>query len=200
MPTQLFKPAAQIIHYTQRNNQLWPGEACFPTCLAMAIRNNGCPAALQRFCIDDAMMVFANDVGVGKVIAKRVGLPESTPKLNQWWSVMAGVAEWFLGAGEYKDYVGWREALTLAQLKKEIDNGYMVIVGTKLTHEGHVVCVAGYTDNSLVLCDPYGNPNTGYTSDKGALVTLDTSRLTKLYNSGKSFRALLVHADKRVKV
>ena len=47
---------------------------------------------------------------------------------------------------------------SLNEIKQALDNGYLVILGTRLTSAGHIILVRGYTsDNRLIVNDPYGN-------------------------------------------
>lgn len=211
----LCKPAGAIVHYSQDNNWLHAQRACFPTSVAMAIRNNRIELnecggdLLSRQCIDDILMTLANTEGVGRKVAREhPDIPDNATFLNEWWSVMEQVTQYFVNGwqwdGNAKRFVMWSEMATDEQIKQEIDKGYMVVIGTRLTHGGHVVCVSGYTADSYILNDPFGNPNKGYRTDveggkNGNQVVLEPSLLHKLrINGGNTrFRALFIHADKK---
>lgn len=61
-------------------------------------------------------------------------------------------------AYEYKDNLTDN---SLNDIKQALNDGYLVILGTRLTgNSGHIILVKGYTDdNRLIVNDPYGNKN-----------------------------------------
>jgi len=158
---------SKIIYFSQRNNAIFPLRSCFPTSLAMAMRNNGFTyydkfihPAYGTLELDDYIMHLANG-DLGKNFASMLRIPKGTPWLNEWWSVMEKVANHIMKPqGIQASWV----TLNTDGIIKQIDAGKMVVVGTKLTGEGgHIVAVSGYDSNkNLILCDPYGNPLLGY--------------------------------------
>lgn len=171
------------IYFTQRNNQLYPMRSCFPTSMAMAMRNNGYtyskikPAGYeQSLDLDDYIMHLANS-DVGKTFASQLGIPKGTKFLNEWWSVMVKVGNYLLNQKGMS--CRWTTA-TVDQIKAEIDKGKMVVVGTVFTPSGHIVTVSGYNGNNLIVCDPYGNVNSGYKDLNGKNVEVWPANMAKL--------------------
>lgn len=155
---------------------------------------------LHNLCKDDVIFALANTNDPGQGIAREVGAAGAPP--HQWWSVMARLSAWYLNGGTHQGdgnrFCKWVEGATLDAVKRETDSGYMCVLGTTLTHSGHVVCVAGYTANSLILSDPYGDPHTGYTSAQGQKIILDPALLPKTRVAGGKHRILILHSDKRL--
>jgi hypothetical protein len=159
-----------IVYFTQRNNAQFPMRSCFPTSLAMALRTNGFQFDKAAYKtpheLDDYIMYLANS-STGQTIASVLGIPKGTKFLNEWWSVMAKVSN-HLGVK-----CVWK-TFDAAGIRAQIDRGKMVVVGTKFTGSGHIVTVSGYQDNgNLIVCDPFGNPVTGYYSQDGKNVKLN---------------------------
>lgn len=213
---KLFTTGA-VEHYTQLNNEIDAYRACFNTALAMAIRNNGIerhPAdgdrRLRFLCGDDILWTFANVAQVGEKLAASLGMNPKTPDLNQWWRVMELVAVWYLSGMKFeatgapyidpaaRRCVRFTERATLADIRGEIDAGYMAVLGTYLPPTaGHIVCVSGYTDKTLILNDPFGDPNTGYAKgSSGDRVELRPDLLNTLPRNG-GHMVLFVHSDLR---
>lgn len=165
------------IYFTQRNNHLHPWRACFPTSMAMAMRNNGYQyPKVSVYQLDDYIMELANG-SVGRSFADSLGIPKGTKFLNEWWSVMAKVGNYLLNPQGMS--CRWTTA-TVDQIKAEIDKGKMVVVGTVFTHSGHIVTVSGYNGPNLIVCDPYGNVNSGYKDLNGKNVELWPANMAKL--------------------
>lgn len=167
------------IYFTQRNNQLYPMRSCFPTSMAMAMRNNGyvyrhpLTPGLE---LDDYIMWLANGT-IGRSFADSLGIPKGTKFLNEWWSVMVKVGNYLLNPQGMS--CRWTTA-TIDQIKAEIDKGKMVVVGTNFTHSGHIVTVSGYNGNNLIVCDPYGNVNSGYKDLNGKNVEVWPANMVKV--------------------
>jgi uncharacterized protein YvpB len=173
----------EIIYFSQRNNAIFPMRSCFPTSLAMAMRNNGFSyydkfkhPAYGTLELDDYIMYLSNSE-VGNNIASMLKIPKGTPFLNEWWSVMAQVGNYLLKPQNMS--CKW-VTLDIAGIKREIDAGRMVVVGTLLTHRGHIVTVSGYEDNNLILCDPYGNVLYNYPPTSSGLNVKLTANLMPL--------------------
>lgn len=176
----------KTVYFTQRNNLIYPGRACFPTSMAMAMRNNGYvytkvqpPGYSAPLELDDYLMYLANS-DIGKRYALGLGIPAGTRFLNEWWSVMVKVANYLFDLDETGMSCRWTTA-TPAQIRAEIDKNKMVVVGTAFTHSGHIVTVSGYADNgNLIVCDPYGNVNSGYKDTNGKNIELWPANMAKL--------------------
>ena len=174
----------EIIYFSQRNNALYPLRSCFPTSLAMAMRNNGF-TYFDKFKhptygtleLDDYIMHLANSE-VGNNFASLLGIPKGTKFLNEWWSVMAQVGNYLMKPQNMS--CKW-VTLDIAGIKKEIDAGRMVVVGTMLTGAGHIVTVSDYHGNNLILCDPYGNCLMSYPAGASGLnITLTPNLMNKI--------------------
>jgi len=172
----------EIIHYSQLNNLNEPFAACFPTSLAMALRNNGFQWS-EKEALDDYIYRLANFKGSKyEAIANKLG---GTKKYHQYPDVMIAIANDLLARQNIK-LTASRLPYDFATVKKYIDKGIMIVCGTYITNYGHLVCISGYTEDSVVLQDPYGNPNTGYKwndankLDDGNTIVLDKRLLPKL--------------------
>jgi len=170
----------EIIYFSQRNNQIYPLRSCFPTSMAMAMRNNGFTyydkflhPAYGTLELDDYIMHLANS-DVGKTFASLLGIPKGTPFLNEWYSVMEKVGNYIMKPQNMT--CKW-VTLNIEGIKKEIDSGRMVVVGTTLTASGHIVTVSGYEDDCLIICDPYGNAVYNYPHGQTGLNIKLTSNL-----------------------
>jgi hypothetical protein len=185
---------SKVIYFSQRNNQLFPLRSCFPTSMAMAMRNNGFTyydkgkhPTYGTLELDDYIMYLANG-DVGKTFASMLKIPKGTPFLNEWWSVMEKVGNHLLAP--QKMSCAW-VSLSVDGIKKEIDGGRMLVVGTNLTHSGHIVTVSGYDDNNLILCDPYGNAMNGYAvGSSGMNVKLNATLTGKIKKDCIVFKKL----------
>ena len=172
----------EIIHFSQLNNTNEPFAACFPTSLAMALRNNGYQWTSQKP-LDDYIFELANTKGsVYEVMAKKLGAKN---KFHQYPDVMIQIAnDSFKAQGI--NLKAKRVPYDLTTVKKYIDKGVMIVCGTYITSYGHMICISGYTEDSVVVNDPYGNPNTGYKFndnnklDDGNKIVLDKKLLPKL--------------------
>lgn len=183
----LVKPKTEIVMFTQRNNTITPHTACFPTSLAMALRNNGYPEIKAEMALDDEIMTHANSKDM-RTLADKLGIPRGTLWLNQWWSIMERVANDYLKRAGLGLKAKWKANTSYEDIKMQIQKGFVPIIGTKLVHMkdgswgGHIVTIVGYnTDMQYILCDPYGNPNTNYKDTDGFCITLDatlTSHIT----------------------
>lgn len=197
-------PGGHINYFTQRNNWLHPGGACFPTSVAMALANNGIEKVspiLRNLCIDDIFYTLANADSVGGEFAERYGI---TSNNQQWWPLMQDVTRWFCngcshnGLQGWRNYVAWSETASADQIAESINAGYCVVLGTQLTSYGHVVVAYGYNASGVYLADPYGDPHTDYKSHDGRKVYVErgTRAWANLFVNGTDrARALFIHAD-----
>lgn len=60
-------------------------------------------------------------------------------------------------------------SLTFAEIKKYIDNGLPVVIGTKATNSGHIIVIVGYDENGFWVMDPFGDYNSQYANHDGEL-------------------------------
>lgn len=191
---KLIKPEAEIIYFTQLNNKQYPYRSCFPTSLAMAMRNNGYkydskfvhPDTHEGYELDDYLFYLANSKEF-QTIASKMGIPLGTKFLNEWWTVMEKVGNSLLN----KQGMSCRfVSLGLDGIRAQIDKGKMVVVGTMLTGSGHIVTVCGYNDitGNLILCDPYGNSNNyADKSVSGKCVELTKEKMSKVLKNAIIF-------------
>jgi uncharacterized protein YvpB len=89
------------------------------------------------------------------------------------WPVMAQVLEWH---GLQSQYV----AVTWDGIVGALDRGHPVLLGNRLTSDGHILVVTGYTDDgNLLVNDPYGNRFApGYGSNDGNSILYPWKRVT----------------------
>lgn len=170
----------EIVYFTQRNNTLFPMRACFATSLAMALRNNGLQyTPVDGLQLDDFIMKLANSPEA-HTWADQLGIAHNTPFLNEWWSLMEVLANHMLKTYNVPLKCKWTAMGTLDTIRKQIDAGYMPVISTLLTTSGHIVTASGYTDQSIILCDPFGNANKNYQDANGMNVELLPNLLQKL--------------------
>lgn len=179
-----FTDKKNIIHYSQLNNKHEPYAACFPTSLAMAMRNNGFqwPSPLIRsdMALDDYLYELANSEPY-RILASKASIPDHA-KLHQFSFIMQAVANDLFMVQGIK-LIARRVPYNIAEVRSHIDAGRMLIAGTYFTRSGHMVCISGYTDDSVILNDPYGNVNDLYyfrdsnRLDDGNCVILDRKYL-----------------------
>jgi hypothetical protein len=180
-----FKPKEQIIHYSQLNNLHAPFAACFPTSLAMALRNNGFKWGDLNKPLDDYIYELAASPKYN-AFAKSLGYIKEEGKNHLYWEVMCKIAN-DLMKDQALILTAKKEPFSMVRVQQQINAGRMMVAGTTFTGKGgHMVCISGYTDDSIVINDPYGNVNTGYKFndlnrlDDGALVVIDTYLLSKI--------------------
>ena len=62
--------------------------------------------------------------------------------------------------GLLNEYRAITSDTSLNDIKTALNQGYLIILSTRLTNNGHIILVKGYTDdNRLIVNDPYGNAN-----------------------------------------
>lgn len=205
---KLFKPEQELIYYSQRNNFWNPSGACFPTCTAMAMRNNYLAEKYHWMCADDVIAMFCNTGSVGRTYAQSIGIKGRN--INIYWQVEEYVAKYLLYNLFAKDKVKWEEmdryvkftSYTIDEIKAEIDKGYGVIVsiymrrrGTNIKRGGHIIYCVGYDNDGLIFLDPYGNWNSWYKDTNGKLVTYSYDKCESFLKDGDKKRVLLIHSD-----
>ena len=212
---KLIKPQEELKYYTQRNNWWNPSGSCFPTTVAMAIRNNGIEKhpygnLLQGMLIDDVIATLCNTIGKNK--ADQLGIRGS--KLNIYWDIEAHIARYILNGLTIQNTlnanncVRWKNA-TLSQIYNEIEAGYGVVLTIGMRKTGvrtgsHIIFAVGYDNQGLFFMDPYGNWTTHYKDTNGFMVHYPYEELKKwcdVNNSDPStinqttFRAMFIHSD-----
>lgn len=179
----LFTTPDKILHYSQLNNQHEPYAACFPTSLAMALRNNGYQYNDPKKGFDDYIFELAA-TEVYKNLAKSMGIAPNA-KLHQYSAIMVAIANDLMGQQGIKK-TAKRVPYSFNTVKEQINAGNQMVCGTYFTSFGHMVCISGYTDDTVILNDPYGNVNDLYhfkdsnKFDDGMLVVLDKKLIYKL--------------------
>ncbi len=101
------------------------------------------------------------------------------------------------GFQSYIDY-----SPTFEELKREIDNGYPVLLSTQLTKAGHIVVAVGYTpDGCIIVNDPAGDKNRGsYFNYYGKQVVYDWPGVNKGHvNLNKVKAFIIVHPTENLK-
>jgi uncharacterized protein YvpB len=95
------------------------------------------------------------------------------PTGNASWPVMSQVLSWH-------GLQSQRVSLTWDGIVAALKRGHPVLLGNKLTSEGHILVVIGYTaDGNLVVNDPYGNKFApGYGSNDGNGILYPWKRIT----------------------
>lgn len=177
------KNPKDIIHFSQLNNRHEPFAACFPTSLAMALRNNGYKYDNADLALDDYIFELAATPKY-KALADRID-PAKRYKPHQYAGVMCAIANDLMLLQGIKKTAKY-ENYTIARVRAQVDQGNMMVAGTYFTNYGHMICISGYTDDSIIINDPYGNPNEFYhfndgnKLDDGALVKLDRHLLAKI--------------------
>lgn len=153
--------------YTQRNNRIYPLEACTPTSVVMALDIEGldfpwCPTGVQPE--DHLMDVLRGPIG-----------RELQKKLTPWWVdrvppnqvhlVVAHVVNRLYG----RRVARWVPEGPLKRVAEEISSGHPVVIGGSFAGLSHTVCVAGYDveTDELMLMDPFGDPRTEYRNQRG---------------------------------
>lgn len=172
-----------IIHFSQLNNTHEPYAACFPTSLAMALRNNGYKYNDEAKGLDDHIFELAATEKY-RDIANKEGIPANA-KLHQYARIMCELANDLMASQNIKKFAK-KVPYNIATVKQQIDQGNMMVAGTYFTNYGHMVCISGYTEDTVIINDPYGNINELYQFkdsnklDDGDKVVLDKKLIHKL--------------------
>jgi len=102
-----------------------------------------------------------------------------------------------------EDYARLEWKATLDKVKKEIDEGYPVVILTKCAGGGHFITVVGYDDveKAMIVHDPWGDYNHRYRGQSG--LNGEYKKYSyDLWDKGlvKQHGTYYIHADKRVKI
>ncbi len=182
---KLFKEnTAEIIHFSQLNNQHEPYASCFPTSMAMALRNNGFKWD-DKIPLDDYLYELAATPKYKDLGHKMYPNQPLNSKWHQFPALMCQIANDLIKV-QSLPINAKQVPFDMNIVRQCIDAGKMIVCGTYLTDYGHLVCISGYTDNTVILNDPYGNVNDLYhfkdsnKFDDGFLVELNPKLLSKL--------------------
>jgi hypothetical protein len=199
---KLIKPENELVYFTQRNNFWNPSGACFPTCMAMAIRNNGIPDKFKDLIIDDVIAMLCNTPSVGGERAKELKIKDKN--LNIYWPIEEYVGNWFLGilSGKTGHTFAGYVSLNLSEIKSDIDAGHGIVLSifmrlkkTNIKTGGHIIFCVGYSDTGLIFLDPYGNWNTWYSDTNGKLIEISYKNCETFLKPGdkpRTIRAMFV--------
>lgn len=80
---------------------------------------------------------------------------------------------------KYNIELTWYSNEIVKHAKEIIDKGKPFILSMDYKEDGlhgHVIVAVGYTDNTLIINDPYGDNNTGYSEHNGAFVEYQINR------------------------
>lgn len=169
-------------------------EECFPTSMTMTMANNGVhDQTLRNFMVDDIYdhWIESRRKDKSAKFQWQVEMEECIAFLNQS-PVFGGTAN---------QYVKWIEGATLEQIHAEIDNGYMVVMGTKKLGGlpgGHIVTVAGYDQTNLYLYDPFGDYRNYATIHDGKCIPVPAASPALCIVGPKKYRIMTIHSDKRI--
>ncbi|QJR21309.1 hypothetical protein BREVNS_0559 [Brevinematales bacterium NS] len=139
---------------------------CFPTSVAIALSNLGIenPVAALGIQFEDHLdNLIRNDAEIMKIAKQH---PNNKPRtvgtveekmINKYFGDRV-IAKWLYKEPSFRN----REEAKIYFRKineSYLNNGVQVIMGTKLTHGGHVVVYSGYDEGGIYIVDPYGRPS-----------------------------------------
>jgi tetratricopeptide (TPR) repeat protein len=136
---------------------------CFPTSVAIALSNlkiENPVAALGIQFEDHLDNLIRNDPEIMEIAKKypdkkpRTVGPVEEKMINKYFGDRV-VAKWVYKEPWFSDMEeANRHFKKLSE--SNLNNGAQVIIGTKLTHGGHVVVFSGYDEGGISIIDPYG--------------------------------------------
>ena len=164
------------VYYSQRDNSIDPHSTCFPTSMAMAYHNlellkdNPRPfivnsyGGFDEYIIQDIKSKLPTYL---KAFEKLMGfVPKGKDHIRYYWLWQKNYGEKVIG-GFKLDYV---RKPTPERIRAALDQGFLVVCGTKLTKSGHVVLINGYHlfHAGFYMSDPYGqHPYKGKNINRG---------------------------------
>jgi hypothetical protein len=191
-------------YHTQINNKKVPLTSCFATSVIMKL-------SIQKIKIYDVCN-YKHDVNYFENVTG--WQPEDyltsilcTDEAKDYFEKIAGrrpknneqrfyytVVEWAVNKILCRKEVVKYKKISIQEIMKNIDRKIPVVCGGKFTSSGHMVCVVGYTKDSIIIDDPYGNYHTDYRDSKGnnIEISLDLfNQLTDKYNNENEKRAIV---------
>lgn len=123
-----------VPYHPQYDNAYEPNRTCFATSASMALAFYGVKSKAAGVALEDELYLFINDNGLDRFS----------------WQDIAWVI------GKYGCKATITTSGTFADIKAALDKGCPVILGTFLTHAGHIILVRGYNADGLICNDPWG--------------------------------------------
>lgn len=123
-----------VPYHPQYDNAYQPNTSCFATSVSMALAYYGVKPKDAGVALEDELYLFIQDNGLDRFS----------------WQDIAWVV------GKYGCKATITTSGTFADIKAALDSGCPVILGTMLTHAGHIILVRGYDADGLICNDPWG--------------------------------------------
>jgi len=174
---------------SQRDNKYDPNKTCFPTSIAMCLRTLEQPVygghGRRKYLREDSENMLLEDLIANRAnykrIVKRLTGTNFLPRyVYLFW-------EWYINE-KVPGFTAQYKVFTLQGLKTFIQRYKIpVVIGTKLTHAGHVVMCIGGKDEGLYINDPFGNKNVKYHDTNGYDILYKNKLLGK-----KKFNSIVI--------
>jgi hypothetical protein len=175
----------KVPYNSQRDNYYWGGALaasaqCFYTSVLMFLSAFIPAAATKDYesaYVDD-VEVLVGKPGIGEIVMKRYNWIKG--RTGAWFYTHRDAVIFRLAQAGIKGSVVCRagEPLmggkfnfgTMEEVSAALKKGSPVVISTKLTSFGHIVCIVGETEDAWIVHDPYGNALLGYRSTDGSYV------------------------------
>ncbi|MCS6814308.1 MAG: C39 family peptidase, partial [Cyanobacteria bacterium] len=140
-----------VPYFSQRDNSRKPWATCNVTSIAMVLYYHGVRPKNPRQQLEDELYDWCisrygqnsqTDNGVLANLIKAYGFKNSSFSTTRRWE----------------------------QIKRELVDGYPVVVGGYFTHGGHIITVIGFNERGYLAHDPWGDATTGYRNKEGRRV------------------------------
>ena len=177
---------------TQRDNVLYPSSTCNTTSLAMVAQYYQIRSLeakqLEDIFTEISLEKWAQDQAVreeGSVYRLRA---------REVWSVLVSIIRKFTA----KITSAAVTALTIDEICDQIDADRPVIIGGNFpcgsSTIGHFHVIIGYTDNgnTFIVNDPWGDPNTAYTSTNGKGVKISRANAETWWRNAGNGKKLTI--------
>ncbi len=171
-------------YHSQVNNLEVPLSACNTTSMIMALKDLGIGFyRIEGFQEEDLLsaLLLSNTAREEMRKLERYAYDREIPP-NQVHSMLSLYTNRLVG----RKVTRFVEKGDWSMLLDEIYSKRPVVVGTTLTDVGHIVEVVGLVDEDaivtkIIIDDPYGDPRTGYKSNRGNNVELDAEYFRKVW-------------------
>jgi uncharacterized protein YvpB len=124
----------KVKYNSQLDNEYNPSGACNVTSIGMCLKYKGIEATLESQ-LEDELYVRLQDNGWSR---------HDPYDLQKIANLYPGIVDTFTEYGTFDD------------IYKAIDAGNPCVVHGYFTRFGHIIVIKGYTDNSFIVNDPYG--------------------------------------------